>query len=65
MLVRREFKLMSGGLDYQYVSSVKGKGEPTGYDKDIKCAVNMSEWYYTRVASYLESIGANWSSEIL
>lgn len=65
MLVRREFKLMSGGLDYQYVSSVNGKGEPTGYDKDVEHAVSMTEWYYTRVTSYLESIGANWSSEIL
>lgn len=65
MLVRREFKLIGGGLDYQYVSSVNGKGEPTGYDKKVEHAVNMSEWYYTRVTSYLESIGAKWSSEIL
>ena len=65
MLVRREFKLMGGRVDYQYVSSVNGKGEPTGYDKGVEYAVSMTEWYYTRVTSYLDSIGAKWSSEIL
>lgn len=65
MLVRREFKLMGDRVDHQYVSSVNGKGEPTGYDKKVELAVNMNEWYYTRVTSYLNSIGAKWSSEIL
>lgn len=44
---------------------VNGKGEPTGYDKKVEHAVNMNEWYYTRVTSYLDSIGVKWSSEIL
>lgn len=64
MLVRREFKLMGGRLDYQYVSSVNGKGEPTGYDKNIKYALNLSEWQLKRVVSVFKEVGAKWSESL-
>lgn len=64
MLVRREFKLMGGRVDYQYVSSVNGKGEPTGYDKNIKYALNLSEWQLKRVVSVFKEVGAKWSESL-
>lgn len=64
MLVRREFKLIGGRLDYQYVSSVNGNGEPTGYDKDIKYALNLSEWQLKRVVSVFKGVGAKWSESL-
>lgn len=60
MLVRREFKLMSGGFDLQYVSSVDSKGYPNGYDKNIKYALNLSEWQFKRVVSVFKEFGAKW-----
>lgn len=64
MFVQREFKLISGRVDYQYVSSIDSKGYPTGYDKDIKHALNLSEWHLKRVTSFFNEIGAKWTESI-
>lgn len=64
MLVSREFKLMSGGFDLQYVSSVDSKGYPNGYDKNIKYALNLSEWQLKRVVSVFKEFGAKWSESL-
>ena len=64
MIVRREFKLMSGGISLQYVSSVDSKGYPNGYDKNIKYALNLSEWQLKRVVSMFKDVGAKWSESL-
>lgn len=64
MFVQREFKLMGGRIDYQYVSSVDSKGYPNGYDKNIKYALNLSEWQLKRVVSMFKDVGAKWSESL-
>lgn len=64
MLVQREFKLMSGSFDLQYVSSVDSKGYPNGYDKNIKYALNLSEWQLKRAVSMFKEVGAKWSESL-
>lgn len=64
MLIQREFKLLSGSFDLQYVSSVDSKGYPTGYDKDVKYALNLSEWHLKRVTAFFKEIGAKWTESI-
>lgn len=64
MLVQREFKLMGGRIAYQYVSSVDSKGYPNGYDKNVKYALNLSEWQLKRVVSMFKEVGANWSESL-
>ncbi len=61
MFVQRQFKLISGNIDFQYVSSVDSRGYPTGYDKDIKHAVNLSEWHLKRVTSFFKDLGVKWN----
>lgn len=58
MYILRQFKLMSGKLDYQYVSMVNGKGEPLGYDRKEIYRVFLTPWRLARVKAYLDSIGA-------
>lgn len=64
MPIQREFKLMSGSFDLQWVSSVDSKGYPTGYDKNVKYALNLSEWHLKRVTSYFNDIGAKWTESL-
>lgn len=64
MFVQREFKLISGRRDYQYVSSVDSRGYPKGYDKSKECALNLSEWHLKRVTSYFNDIGAKWTESL-
>lgn len=64
MLIQREFKLMSGSFDLQYVSSVDSRGYPTGYDKNKEYALNLSEWHLKRVTSYFNDIGTNWTESL-
>lgn len=60
MFVQREFNLMGGRVDYQYVSSVDSKGYPNGYDKNIKYALNLSEWQLKRTISMFKDVGCKW-----
>ena len=64
MLVRREFKLMGGTVDYQYVSSVNSVGYPTGYDKGKEYALNLTEWQLKRVTSAFKDLGAIWHESL-
>lgn len=64
MFVQRQFKLINGSFDLQYVSHVNGKGEPTGYDKSIEHALPLTEWYFTRLTAYFDSIGAKYYTHI-
>lgn len=64
MLIQREFKLISGSFDLQYVSSVDSKGYPTGYDKKKEYALNLSEWQLKRVVSMFKEVGAKWSESL-
>ena len=64
MFIQRQFKLISGGFDYQYVSSVDSRGYPTGYDKDKKYAINLSEWQLKRCISLFKYIGCNWHESL-
>ncbi len=64
MFVQREFNLISGKTDYQYVSSVDARGYPNGYDKDKGHAINLSEWHLKRVTSFFKDIGAKWVETI-
>lgn len=58
MYILRQFKLVSGRLDYQYVSSLNSKGHPIGYDKQKQYKIALSDWQLTRAKAYLDSIGA-------
>lgn len=64
MFIQREFKLISGRIDYQYVSSVNSNGQPTGYDRDIRYALNLSEWHIKRCVSFFESIGSKYQTSL-
>ncbi len=61
MFVQRQFKLISGNIDFQYVSSIDSRGYPVGYDKDIEHAVNLNEWQLKRVVSFFKVLGVKWN----
>ena len=52
---------MGGKHDYQYVSSIDNKAQPTGYDK-LEYALKLTEWQSVRVLSFLNSIGAEYEA---
>lgn len=63
MKVLREFKLMGGRIDFQYVSHIDSKGFPVGYDKKIELALELTDWQTQRVVSGLNSIGAKYTTQ--
>lgn len=64
MFVQREFKLMGGKVDYQYVSSVNSKGLPDGYDRNKDYALNLSEWQLRRAVNLFKDVGCKWNETI-
>ncbi len=64
-LITRQFKLMKGKLDGQYVSMIDSKGQPIGYDRKREYALELTEWQAVRVISYLNKVGAkHWSEQL-
>lgn len=59
-LIQREFKLLGDRKDYQYVSHINTKAQPTGYDKKEAYALKLTEWQAVRVISYLNSLGVKY-----
>ena len=60
--IMRKFKLMSGGFDWQYVSSINSKSKANGYDKLKKHALALTEWQSVRVISDLNTIGVEYKT---
>ena len=60
--IMRKFKLMSGGFDWQYVSSINSKSKANGYDKLEKYALALTEWQCVRVISDLNTIGVEYKT---
>ena len=57
MYIMREFNLIGGKIDFQYVSSVEFKqnGILIGYDAKKEYAKNLTAYEKRRVESYLKS----------
>ena len=60
MFIQREFKLMGGRTDLQYVSSVDSKGRPNGYDKKKEYALDLTDWQAVRVIASFNFIGCKY-----
>lgn len=60
MIIQREFNLMGGRRDLQYVSSVDSKGRPNGYDKKEEYALDLSDWQAARTISAFNDIGCKY-----
>lgn len=63
MIIQREFKLMGGRTDLQYVSSVNSKGHPNGYDKKKEHALSLTDWQAVRTISEFNFIGCKYHVE--
>ena len=59
--VLRCFGLMKGKFDYQWVSHIDGRGQPTGYSPNKDNALRLTGWQLTRVRSCLAGIGAKYT----
>ena len=57
MYIQRKFNLISGKIDFQYISSVefKDKGILIGYDSKKEYAKNLTAYEQRRVESYLKA----------
>lgn len=60
MLIQREFKLMGGRTDLQYISSVDSKGYPNGYDKKKEYALDLTDWQAVRAIASFNFIGCKY-----
>lgn len=62
MYILRKFNLISGKIDFQYVSSVEFgiKGILLGYDAKKKYAKNLTAYELRRVEAYLKSGGMSY-----
>lgn len=59
--ILREFKLISGRIDNQYVSHINSKAQPTGYDKKEQYALDLTTWQIKRVSAYLNSLNVSFT----
>ena len=53
MKMQREFNLISGKKDYQYISKIS-KGIPVGYDKDEIHAIELTDQQVKKIVKYFE-----------